>query len=96
MKVNALIASFAGAQRRRAGHARRGIANGLLVPEVARALVPALVVVALLAVGLAAAMFLPPHPLVLVALWAGSMGLLIAVPYAVVRAAGAVFVALER
>ena len=101
MKVDALIASVAGVQERRVGHARNETGRGneagrrSLVPDAARALVPALALLGLLALAFAALALLPAHPLVLVALWVGTTGLLIALPYATVRLAAAALVALD-
>lgn len=96
MKVNALIASLAIGRNRRAGRARTGTANRQLAPDVVRGLAPALVTIASLVLLVVAVALLSVHPLGLIALWVGAMGLLLALPFTVVQFVGEVLLALER
>ena len=89
------IASVTGEPRARIGR-YGGIADRLFAPDVVYGLVPSLLVVAALALLVGGVAFLPAHPLALVALWAGIMGLLVALPLALIVAVGEVLIAFER
>lgn len=90
------ITTFAGAQRTRVRHYGDGTAHRLLTPEVVRGLTPLALVVVTMAVLVGGVAVLPAHPLALVALWVGVMGLLIALPLAAIHAAVAILPAVER